>query len=93
MELEWKHFVTDFINMPKDSKENMTVVKSIEWYKIELTEIFFFFGKNKIEKIKVLPWTLLTHGSHSSWLWCSLLANSDLLGLCCSLLYGHVAIF
>ena len=44
MELEWKHFVTDFINMPKDSKENMTVVKSIEWYKIELTEIFFFFG-------------------------------------------------
>lgn len=49
MELEWKYFVIDFINMLKDLKENMIVVKSIEWYKIELIEIFFFFGKNKIE--------------------------------------------
>lgn len=26
-------FVTAFINMPKDLKENMTVVKSIGWYR------------------------------------------------------------
>lgn len=41
MELQWKHFVAALINMPKDLKENMTIVKSIEWYKIELTGIFF----------------------------------------------------
>lgn len=55
MELQWKHFVTAFINMPKGLKENMTIVKSVEWYKIELTGILFL-SKIIIEIKCTLVW-------------------------------------